>query len=65
MHTISGHFNIYLKIKDYSFDKSAAIIIEEYHSDVLELLTSVPADACYGILSVYVTVSSSFQHNLI
>jgi len=39
--------------------------MEEYHSDVMELLTSVPVDACYGIFYVYVTVSSSFQQNLI
>jgi len=53
-----------LKIQEYNFYGSAAVIIEECHSDVLELLTSVSADACCGILYVYVTVSSSFLQNL-
>ena len=52
-----------LKIQEYNFDEIATIIIEEYHSDMLELLTSVSADAC-GIFYVYVTVSSSFLQNL-
>jgi hypothetical protein len=54
-----------LKIQEYNFDLSAANIKEEYHSDMLELLKSVSADACCGILYVYVTVSSSFLQNKI
>jgi hypothetical protein len=53
-----------LKIQEYNFDGSASIIIEEYHSDMLELLMSVSAGACFGILYVYVTVSSSVLQNL-
>jgi hypothetical protein len=53
-----------LKTQEYNFEGSAAIFIKQYYSDVLELLTSVSADACFGILYVYVTLSASFQQNL-
>jgi hypothetical protein len=38
--------------------------LQEYHSNVLEIVMSVFADDCYGILCIYVTVSLSLQQNL-
>jgi hypothetical protein len=59
-----GILTYILKIQARNFDGSAAIFIEAYFSDELELFNSVCVDACCVILYMHVTVSSSSQQNL-